>query len=320
MESYALGAFPKDGGVDKSIRSLKLVFGARHFDGYHAFSLKAVLNDILGVDRAAIFKTDRGSRFGTAAHNCRALILNKEAVLQALNQADTKEPKAAGLKSIMTSSWSEFALKLAVFALFWYCVAAPFHSAVSKPDACWAEIKCAIQETHEKLVTLSSTEIDPLEFFQMAVQREDVSDLTKQLLDRAVPLFKESSSNVSKTLSVKIAKVVVDKFQAKTKVLLNAGFSDEIILPWTNRAVEASFGHLKSVMLKFKNMTGDKFSELGKIRINRVVSWYNQLEPERRRALMTEAKSQAPANAIAERKRRSDTQQERVQRFLAKKK
>ena len=69
MESYALGAFPKDGGVDKVIRSLKLLFGARLFDGYHAMSLKAVLNDILGLDHAAIFKTDRGSIFGTAAHN-----------------------------------------------------------------------------------------------------------------------------------------------------------------------------------------------------------------------------------------------------------
>ena len=220
----------------------------------------------------------------------------------------------------MTSSWPEFALKMAIFALFWYCVAALFHNAISKPDAYWAEIKSAIEETRETLVALSSSEVDPLEFFRMAVHREDVSDLKKQLLDRAVPLFEESSSKVSKTLSEKIAMLVVEKFEAKTKVLLNAGFSDEIILPWSNRAVEASFGHLKSVMLKFKNMTGDKFSELGKIWINRVVSWYNQLEPERRRALMTEAKSQAPANAIAERKRRSNTQQERVQRFLAKKK
>ena len=40
METYALGAFPKNGGVDKCIRSLKLLFGARHFDGYHAMSLK----------------------------------------------------------------------------------------------------------------------------------------------------------------------------------------------------------------------------------------------------------------------------------------
>ena len=320
METDALGAFPKNGGVDKCIRSLKLLFGARHFDGYHAGSLKAILNDILGRERAAIFKTDRGSRFGTAAHNIRALIVNKDAVLQALQQADTKEPKAAALRSIMTTSWTEFALKMSVFALFWYCVAAPFHSAVSKPDARWAEIKSAIEETREKLVEMTSPEVDPSEFFKMAVQREDVSDLTKQLLDRAVPLFEQSSSKVAKTLTVKIAKLVVEKFKVKTKVLLDAGFSDDIILPWTNRAVEASFGHLKSVMLKFKNMTGDKFSELGRIRINRVVAWYNSLEPDRRRALMAEAKSKAPANASAERKRRSETQQERVQKFLAKKK
>ena len=320
METYALGAFPKDGGIDKCIRSLKLLFGARHFDGYHAMSLKAILNDILGQERAAVFKTDRGSRFGVAAHNIRALIVNKDAVLQALEQADTKEPKAAGLRSIMTSSWPEFALKMSAFALFWYCVAAPFHSAVSKPDACWAEIKSAIEETREKLVVLSSSDVDPSEFYTMAVQREDVSDLTKQLLERSVPLFKQSSSKVLKTLTVKMAKLVIEKFERKTKVLLDAGFSNEIILPWTNRAVEASFGHLKSVMLKFKNMTGDKFSELGKLRINRVVAWYNSHEPDQRRALMAEAKSKAPVNANAERKRRSETQQERVQKFLAKKK
>ena len=319
METYALGAFPKDGGIDKCIRSLKLLFGARLFDGYHALSLKAVLNDILGRERAAVFKTDRGSRFGTVAHNIRALIVHKDAVLQALQQADSKESKAAGLRSIMTSSWPEFALKMSVFSLFWYCVAAPFHSAISKPNARWSEIKCAIEETREKLVELSSTEVDPSNFFQMAVQREDVSELTKKLLDHAVPLFEQSSSNVCRTLSVKIAKLVLEKFEVKTKVLLDAGFSDDIILPWTNRAVEACFGHLKSVMLKLKNMTGDKFSELGKLRINRVVSWYNELDHDRRRALMKEAKLKAPATASAERKRRSETQQERVQKFLAKK-
>ena len=61
----------------------------------------------------------------------------------------------------MTTSWPEFALKMSVFALFLYCVAAPFHTAGSKPDACWAEIKCAIDETREKRVEMSSSEVDP---------------------------------------------------------------------------------------------------------------------------------------------------------------
>ena len=151
MEGYVLGVFPKDGKILKLISSLKLLFGARYLDGYHKMSLKAALNDFLGVDRAAIFKTDRGARFGIVAHNIRALILNKEAVMEALGTARKNEPKAASLLEIMSKSWREVAIKLALFALFWYLVVSPFHAEVSKTFAPWSQIKAAIEETREKL-------------------------------------------------------------------------------------------------------------------------------------------------------------------------
>ena len=51
----------------------------------------------------------------------------------------------------------------------------------------------------------------------MTVQREDVSDLTEQLLDPAVLLFQQSSSKVAKTLTVKIDKLVVEKIYGQDK-------------------------------------------------------------------------------------------------------
>ena len=40
----------------------------------------------MGKPRAAFFLNDKGSRFGTLAHNARALILFKEQVLQTLDE------------------------------------------------------------------------------------------------------------------------------------------------------------------------------------------------------------------------------------------
>ena len=265
-------------------------------DGYHEMSLKSVLNDILRKPRAAVFKTDRGSRYGTTAHNCRALILYKSEVEVALKSARKNEPHAQSLRKALETNWVELGLTCATFALVYYLIFAPFHSTVSKMVP-WIEVKNAILLTREKLDELSTQDLTkvkdseqekpfvvdldskPFSTFKFSMAREETSEPTKKLWKNAVELYKSATRkqiDFLKQMTADMATRVLVKFDKDTEDLLKATIDDNEILPWTNRRSESSFAHLKKIMQRNKNLGEEKFPELGQAAINKVGDWLRE--------------------------------------------
>lgn len=247
-------------------------------DGYHEVSLKNTLNDILKKPRAAIFKTDRGSRYGVTAHNCRALIIFKDEVEVALKSARKNEQHAVNLKTALETNWENFGITCACFALMYYLIFAPFHSTVSK-NICWKEVKSAILLTKEKLESLKDSGCDPYQIFKVAIAREEISSETKKLWEKASSLFENADSGQSKfikSLTSNMAKSVLVKFNKDTDTLLRAKIDDNEKLPWTNRRAESSFAHLKKIMVQNKNLGDEKFAELGQAAVNSLGNWIRE--------------------------------------------
>ena len=63
-EKYAYQELPKSS--QEHLHSVKLLLGSRHMSGFHRQSIKPVFNALLGKPKAAVFKTDQGSRRGSA--------------------------------------------------------------------------------------------------------------------------------------------------------------------------------------------------------------------------------------------------------------
>ena len=236
---------------------------------------KSILNDILRSPRAAIFKTDRGSRYGVNAHNARAILLYKKEVEIALKSASKNEKHAASLTRTIETNWAAFGLTCATFALVYYLIFSPFHATVSK-NIQWIEVKNAIQLTKEKLETLNDSESKPFDVFKLALAREDVSQDTKDLFKIGQSLYQEADETqirFVKKMTSDMARRVLIKFKKDTDDLLKANIPDDKKLPWTNRRSESSFAHLKKVMLKIKNLGDEKFPELGQASINGIGPW-----------------------------------------------
>ena len=293
-ETYALRSVHQN--TKSLLSSIKQLFGARWMDGYHEMSLKGVLNDILRKPRSAVFKTDKGSRYGTTAHNCRALVLFKSEVEVALKSARKNEPHAKNLQKALETNWVELGITCATFALVYYLIFAPFHSAVSKTVP-WVEVKNAILLTQEKLEELANQDLTtpkdsknekdfkvdlnskPFSTFKSAILREETSESTQKLWTTAVDLYEGTTKKqvaFLKKLTSDMANSVLVKFKKDTKGLLEATIDDNEILPWTNRRSESSFAHLKKVMQRNKNLGDEKFPELGQAAMNRVGDWLRE--------------------------------------------
>ena len=246
-------------------------------DGYHEMSLKSCLNDILGKPRAAIFKTDRGSRYGIASHNARAIVIYKEEVQQALKSARKNEPHAKKLKKALDENWQAFGLTCATFSLLYYLVFSPFHATVSKKLP-WKDVKTVIILTREKLESFQDSEACPFKIFQTAVGREDVSVETKKLFQISDELYQQAKPNQKKFIKEVVRNMtnsILIKFDKDTKGLLQAAIEDDKVLPWTNRRSESSFAHLKQIMQENKNLGDEKFVEVGQAAVNRLADWLN---------------------------------------------
>ena len=274
-EAYALKSLHKN--TKELLNSIKQLFGARWMDGYHEMSLKSCLNDILRTPRAAIFKTDRGSRYGTASHNARAIVIYKTEVQSALKNARDNEPHAKKLKKALEENWNAFGLTCAAFSLLYYLVFSPFHAIVSK-NVPWKEVKAVIIWTKEKLESFQDSETCPFKIFQTAISREDVSEKTSQLFHISTRMYENADSKQRRFIQNLVRDMtasVLVKFDKDTKGLLKASIDDDKKLPWTNRRAESSFSHLKQKMLENKNLGDEKYVELGQAAVNRLADWLN---------------------------------------------
>ena len=271
-EKYAFKQLPES--AQAHLNSIKLLLGSRHMSGYHKKSIKPCFNALLGKPRAAVFHTDKGSRYGVNASNARAMLLHKSLVMDTLDRTKNGGQHAAGLKTALETNWLELAMVFACFAMFYYIVLSPFHSVVSKTLP-WADVKESLVLTREKIVALAEPTADPFELFKLAVPREDnISGDTKTMWEIAQNLYKDTDRKpFVKDLCARMATAVLVKFDKDTKRLLKADFDPSLVLPWTNRRVESCFAHMKELMGRNKNLGDLMFSDVTQAKVNNLADW-----------------------------------------------
>ena len=271
-EKYAFSELPE--GSQNVLHSVKLLLGSRYMSGYHKTSIKPVFNALLQKPKAAIFKTDQGSRYGVNSGNARAMLIHKSVILEAIDRSSNGGTHAQAVKNALETQWLKLAMTLACLAFFYFGVLSPFHSLVSKTVP-WAVVKETIQLTREKLVSLKESDVDPFEVFQTAIAREeDISGQTKESWAIAQDLYKDyDQKSFVKGLCARMAGRVLMKFDRDTKNLLESNIRPDETLPWTNRRVESCFAHLKDLMKRNQNLGGQLVCDVSQAKINDLAEW-----------------------------------------------
>ena len=268
-----------DGKFQEGLHSLKLLFGARNNSGYHKVSLKKKLNVCLGLQNRSVFRTDLGARFAVHSSNARAMILYRDEVLAALNEAKKDEKHSCCVRKLMTEEWELFAFEAGVFALFFFAILAPFHTVISKTIP-WKIGKAAILNARSHLLALEDSATNSIEKLFEISNSEVVGELTKRIIPKlkSIQLSIAHSDLVKVDTKVKeMAKKALVKFDKDTSKLLTQEISELQIVPLTNRRAESSFSTFKWHEKKFESISKPMLVNITMAKINHLSSFISEM-------------------------------------------
>ena len=281
--------------------NLRILFGSRRGSGYHRNCLKSILENIMENNKTAFFKTDIGSRFGVISLNFRNLILLRENVQLALQNAKASNSRAEDLSVFLENMSPVESLQIGLFALTYFAILSPFHTQTSK-NLEWAELKVAIENVSCKMEGLlkSNNIVRDLIIFG---QKENFTTKSKDLVKELQDFYDDVEANMSqndRSYVTQFLKGLIGSFEGKLKkdckILTSKNLPEEKRVPSTNRRSESSFAVFKSQEAKFLMMTERRLIQNALSAMNSLPDWLDELEPEDAKEIIMKAKQERMSN------------------------
>ena len=203
--------------------------------------------------------------------------------MEVLNEKANPHQKHLKLREYMTApQWGLVRLELAIPVILWVALIGPFNTAVSKPIS-YGEIKLAFNTAFETINRLMSAGNAFAEGLSMALEKYPVAedgtepDHTKQALDRiANERWCVASVGMKRQVAATTVKAFHEcklKLERDWEIMGTLGLSDDHVMEWSQRRIEASFAFLKCCARRFETMRAENIQVLARARQNHVSSW-----------------------------------------------
>ena len=275
-------SFDKLPAEAKAVSSLLAqVFGSRKSQALRKACLKRELRD--KCQGPPGFDTKMGSRYHVNKANGVALLQFEEEVIEVLNEKSRPHEKQIKLKAYLASpQWRRVRLELAIPVILWVVMIGPFHTTISKPIP-YGQIKQAFLTASEAIERVLSADNAFTEGLKMAldsyasVDGVAIEDHTKHALDRVA---NEYWCVATARMKREVAATTVNAFkECKLKlerdwdIMKALPLSDEYVMAWSQRSMEASFAFLKCSDKRFDTMRSENVQLLARARQNHTSSW-----------------------------------------------
>ena len=203
--------------------------------------------------------------------------------MEVLNEKTNPHQKHLKLKEYMTApQWGQVRLELAIPVILWVTVIGPFNTAVSKPIS-YGQIKLAFNTALEAVNRMISAGNAFTEGLSMALDKYPVvedgalEDNTKQALDRiADEHWCVAPARMKRQVAVTTVKSLNEcklKLERDWEIMGALDVSDDLVMEWSQRRIEASFAFLKCCARRFETMRSENIQVLARARQNHVSSW-----------------------------------------------
>ena len=111
-----------------------------------------------------------------------------------------------------------------------------------------------------------------------ALESNQTNEVTKSALDNTAKYWQNTNSNTKKDIG-EIARKSFDEGRAKLEsdwvIMGELEVSDDFVMQWSQRRIEASFAFLKCCARRFETMRTENVQMLARARQNHLSSWVN---------------------------------------------
>ena len=256
-------------------RLLAQVFGSRKSMVHRKACLKKTLNTLLNGPSG--FDTKMGSRYHVNKANGEVLIHFEEEIRMVL-ESNQKHPKQRELVEYMASpEWSKIRFELGIPVLIWVILIDDFHHIVSQSTT-YGSIKEAFEKAFSVLSKVLKAKNPFTVALTMALNTNPSNEVTKAALDTIAQYWDKAPASTKKVIG-EIARKSFGEGQTKLEsdwaIMGSIEVSDDFLMQWSQRRIEASFAFLKCCRRRFETMRTENVELLARARQNHLSAWVN---------------------------------------------
>ena len=254
---------------------LAQIFGSRKSMAHRKACLKIKLNEKL--EGPSGFDTKIGSRYHVNKSNGEVLIHFEDEIREVLAM-NAKHHKHHQLLEYMASpQWSKIRFELAIPVLIWVTLINDFHHTISQSTT-YGQIKAAFQTAFDIVTEVLAAKNPFTVALTKALESNPTNEVTKSALDNTAKYWQKTNSNTKKEIG-DIARKSFDEGRAKLEsdwiIMGELEVSDDFVMQWSQRRIEASFAYLKCCARRFETMRTENIQMLARARQNHLSSWVN---------------------------------------------